>query len=179
MPETGFSLQRITAHLRKWIGLYIAGTIAVCFLNHLVYTITRPGFSDDERLKVMLLNVESILPDAEYAELSMQLLPALQQVDEGILILEFESLPPVSADDAASEMLLSVKLTGGYGDLYLTDEAGLALLKRKQACVEEAVIHLESCRLTGGECYLAVISNTTDMESAMRALSVLAKELKG
>ena len=178
MPETGFSLQRIKVHLRKWIGLYLVGMIAVCFLNHLIYTVTRPGFSDDERMKIMLMNVETALSDEDYEELSMNLLPEIQKTDAGIQILEFEQIPFITAEDPASNMLLQIKLTGGFGDLYLTDAAGLELLRTKQALVEDGVVHLQKCVLTGSEAYLAIISNTTDMESARIALPVLADALE-
>ena len=176
MPETGFSIEKIKIHLRKWIGLYLAATIGLCFLNHLIYTVTRPSFSDDERLKIMLLNVESVLSDEEYADFSAKLLPELQALDPGILTLEFEQLPFVQEGDAGSEMMLSVKFTGGFGDLYLTDEAGLAFLQKKNLCGPTEFI--ENCLLTGGEAYLAIISNTTDMDSAVTALPLVAGALK-
>ena len=178
MPETGFCLQRIKVHLRKWIGLYVAGMIAVCFLNHIVYTVTRPGFSDDERLKIMLLNVETALTDSAYAALSMQMLPEIQAADEGILILEFEELPAASKGDPTSEMLLAMKLTGGYGDLYLTDEAGLELLRQRNALANDGPVRIKNCVLTGGEAYLTIVANTTDMESARIALPIVSAQLE-
>ena len=178
MPETGLRLKRIKSHLRRWIGLYLAGMLAVCFLNHIVYTVTRPGFSDDERLKVMLLNVQASLSDEDYAALSMQLLPEIQKADDGVSILEFEELPEIADGNPSSEMLLKVQLTVGYGDIYLTDEAGLGLLRRNNALAEDGVVWLEDCILTGSGAYLAIISNTTDMDSARAALPVLAQGLK-
>ena len=178
MPESGFALRRIREHLRRWIGLYLAGMIAVCFLNHIVYTVTRPGFSDDERLKIMLLNVETALTDSDYADLSMKLLPEIQKADEGVLILEFAELPQIEAGNPSSELLLKVQLTGGYGDLYLTDEAGLALLAQKNALAEDGAVQIDSCVLTGQKAYLAIISNTTDMESARIALPIVAAMLE-
>lgn len=178
MPETGFSLRRIRAHLRKWIGLYLVGMIAVCFLNHIVYTVTRPGFSDDETLRIMLMNVETVIGDEDYEELSMKLLPEIQKADAGIQIIEFEQIPFITPEDPTSNMLLQIKLTGGFGDIYLTDEAGLELLRGKQALAEDGVAHLRKCVLTGSEAYLAIISNTTDMESAHAALPVLAAALE-
>lgn len=175
MPETGLRLKEIKAHLRRWIGLYIAATVALCFLNHVIYTVTRPGFSDDERLKVMLLNVESTFSDEDYAALSINLLPQLQKKDEDIRVLEFEQLPNAALGDPSSEMLLAMKLTGGYGDLYLTDEAGLDLLRAKQAVY--ASVYIENCRLTGEGAHLCIIANTTDMDSAQAAFEVLQKEL--
>lgn len=173
MPETGFSLQKIKLHLKKWIGLYLAGMIAVCFLNHIVYTVTRPGFSDDERLKIMILNAETMFAQEDYAELSMRMLQEIQKADAGILTLEFEELPQIEDGNLSSEMLLSATLTGGYGDLYLTDESGLMLLEKKNALTDDR-IRIQKCVLTGKEAYLAVISNTTDMESARLALPIAA-----
>lgn len=178
MPETGFSLRRIKVHLRKWIGLYIAGMIAVCFLNHIVYTVTRPGFSDDETLRIMLLNVDMTISHDEYASLSQALLTELQMADEGILSLEFEELPKAVKGDPSSEMLLNMKLTGGYGDLYLTDDAGLELLKQRDALAEDGLTRIENCVLTGSGAWLTMIANTTDMESARAALPILAGYLE-
>ena len=174
MPETGFSRQRIKLHLKKWIGLYLAGMIAVCFLNHIVYTVTRPGFSDDERLKIMLLNVETVLTEEDYAALSMRMLPEIQKADEGILILAFEELPQIEAGNPASEMLLAATLTGRYGDLYLTDESGLMLLEKRNALTENGRLQIQKCVLTGDAAWLVIASNTTDMESAQLALPIAA-----
>lgn len=171
MPESGFSWARIREHLRKWLALYIAATVALCFVNHLVFTVTRPGYSDDETIKIMLLNVEAEVPE----DTASMLLAALQSADGGIRALEFEQLAAVSAGDATSEMLLSVKLTGGFGDIYLTDEAGLAMLEKRQAVADS--VQIERCMLTGGAAYLAVMRNTTDMESAMAALEILQTKL--
>lgn len=176
MPETGFCLSRLKAHLRSAIGLYLAAIAALCFLNHLVYTVTRPNISDDERLKIMLLNLEIVLSEEELDVLSAQLLTQLQEKDDGLLALEFEPLPHVQAGEAESEMLLSVKLTGGFGDLYLSDADGLALLEAKDAVTQSA--HLESCVLTGGGAYLSVMANTTDPTSAEAAFSVLVEMLE-
>ena len=201
MPETAFSMQRIKMHLRRWIGLYLAGMIALCFLNHLVYTVTRPGFSDDERLKVMLLNVDFQLSDEEYAALSLQLLPEIQKADDGILTLEFEPLAGAAQGNPASDMLLSAKLIGGFGDIYLCDRYGYELLGRRGALQDlgkiqidgwESIaaadtetgktftggLRLKHCRLTGGEINMAVAANGTDIDSAMAALRVIANALK-
>ena len=178
MPETGFSLDRLREHLRKWIGLYLAATVALCFLNNLVYTVSRPGFSDDERLKIMLLNMESSLSDDEYAQLSMNLLPAVQAVAPTVQILEFESLPGASAGDMQGEMLLNMKITGGFGDLYLTDEAGRELLAAKGAIIERETLLIEGCILNGQGAYLTVMANGTDVEGAISAAAVLAEGLK-
>jgi len=178
MPETGFSPRRIKDHLRKWIGLYLAGMIAVCFLNHIVYTVTRPGVSDDAALRIMLLNVEMTFPHDEYAALSEALLADMQSADEGILSLEFEELPKAVKGDPSSEMLLYMKLTGGYGDLYLTDDTGLELLRQRNALAEGGLTRIENCVLTGEKAWLTVIANTTDMESAKLALPIVAGYLE-
>lgn len=176
MPERGHCLARIKIHLRKWIGLYLAGMVLICFLNHLVYTVTRPEYSDDETLKIMLLNVDT--GDGDTDAQAEALLPRIQAADAGILALEFEQLPRITPGDAQSEMLLRVQLTGGFGDIYLCDGTGLALLKEMHACADGGTVHLEKCSLTGSGAYLAIVSNTTDMESARTALGILAENLK-
>ena len=200
MPETGFSLRRIRIHLRKWIGLYIAATIALCFLNHLVYTMTRPGFSDDERLKIMLLNTDAQLSAPEYEALGDTLLAQIRRENEGVLTVEFEPLAGVRADDPAGMMLLGTKLIGGYGDIYLCDRAGLEALASRAAlldlggmqiggCEGASCVHPETGKeITGGlrmegsifgnEIYLCVAANGTDTQGAAAALPHLAECIK-
>jgi len=200
MPETEFSLRRLGLHLRKWIGLYLAATLALCFLNHLIFTVTRPRISDDALLKVMLLNVEPRLSDEAYAQLTMALLPEIQTAAPKIEALDFEQLRPAAAGDEQGMMLLNVKLISGYGDLFLTDAQGLALLAERQALADLEGIGIEgweplfftdesgqryagglrtsNCSLTGGEACLAIFVNGTDPDSARVALPILADALK-
>ena len=48
------------------------------------------------------------------------------------------------------------------------------MLRVKHALAEDGVMRLQRCVLTGSEAYLAIISNTTDMESARLALPIAA-----
>ena len=58
MPEGGMSRARLRAHLRRCWAVYLVGAVAVLLLNNLIYTVTRPRASEEETLRVMLLNVD-------------------------------------------------------------------------------------------------------------------------
>lgn len=158
MPETGFRWSGIKAHLRKWIGLYLAATLALCLFNHLVYTVTRPRPSEAETLRIMAANVE-FTPDEE------ALLQRIQAVDENIRALALEYLPHADESDPSSVMLFTAKLIGGTGDVFITDEAGFALLEKRGAVAEY---------IRSGEILVTAVT-----QEAKAFLPAITEEIKG
>lgn len=159
MPEGRITRQRLRDHFRRlWIG-YLAGIVAIIFLNHLVFTITRPGFSDDETLKIMLLNTETALPEEEILAAAAHL---------GFKAVETETLF-ISPEDPMAAMLLSSKLATAYCDLCLADEAGMQMLRAREACMDGGVLQMEN------GLYLAAIQNTTTPQNALDALPLAAE----
>lgn len=150
--------QAIREHLRRLWVIYLAGAVILVFLNHLVYTMTRPGYTDDETLKIMLLNVEIELDEAAL----------LEQVKP--LGFETVEIVPLSIawEDTTSDMLFKVQIISGFGDIYICDAQGLAALEEREVC------HT-FCQTADGV-YLAVMNNGTDVESALAALDVLKNE---
>ena len=59
MPEVQLSPRRIREHLRRRWYFYLAGIVLLCFLNNLVYTVTRPRTPERALLRVMLVNVDA------------------------------------------------------------------------------------------------------------------------
>lgn len=204
MPETGLNGQKLRDHLRRCWVVYLAGILLLGFINNLVYTVTRPGFSDDETLKLMLVNAEYSRSDEEYAALTMNLLPKVQAKAPQVQVLEVESLAGVSEENPNSAMLLKVQLVSGFGDIYLTDSAAFAMLQSQGACLDLRDMALPgweavSCAdpetgsgFTGGfradqtvfensggdgYIYLSIAVNTTDQESALAALPLLASAI--
>lgn len=151
--------EAIRDHLRRLWKLYLAGFVALVLANHLVYTLTRPAYSDDETLKIMLLNVEMELDETELLEKTRHL---------GFEAVEIVPLS-IALEDPASEMLLKVQLIGGFGDIYITDAQGLAALEEREAC--------DHIREMDGGIYLIVARNGTDLQSAQAALEILEKEM--
>ena len=190
MPEAGMSRARLKAHLRRCWAFYLVGAVAVLLLNNLIYTVTRPRASEEETVRVMLLNVDwEMEEDAQAA-----LLAEMQARDDRIRALEFETIVAAREGDPQSAMLLTVKLVAGYGDIYVTDADGLALLEEKGACqslegVEVPGWEAAACtdpetgaRYTGAlhngaGLYAVVMSNGTNIESTLNALPLLAAEL--
>ena len=186
MPESRITWAMLKDHFRRLWAVYLVGAVLLVFLNHLAFTVTRPGFSDDETLKIFRLNVDVPIDEA-------RLLDAVRDSLPQFLALEIEDLAAASADDAAAAMLLATKITAGFGDIYLTDEAGLELLVRREACHPLEGVYLPGyegvmcthpetgktytaalCR--DGIC-LVVMENGTDIESALAALGPLAAEI--
>lgn len=182
MPEEKITRQSIRDHFRRMWVWYLAGIAIVLFLNNLFFTVTRPSFSDGETLKIMLLNTSAAIDEEKL----------LQSIGEtGIQCVQTEELAFASADDSTSNMLLMVKLTAGFGDIYITDESGLMQLNNRAACLDLAdirargfepvtVIHPESGETLTGALktpdgkYLVIPSNSTNIQEAKTALPLLA-----
>jgi len=159
MPEGKITRQRVRDHLRRLWLVYLVGAVALCFLNHVVFTITRPGYSDDETLKIMLLNVQVSLKENELLEKTAHL---------GFRTVETLELT-VAPEGETSRMLLTTQLVSGYGDIYITDEAGLDVLNERYAC--------HTVRELQAGLYLVVSRNGTNLETAQAAAEILAKEI--
>ena len=190
MPEGGMRRARLRAHLRRCWMIYLAGAVAVVLLNNLIYTVTRPRASEEETLRVMLLNVDwEMEEDAQAA-----LLEEMQNRDGSIHALELETIVAARQGDPQSAMLLTVKLVAGYGDVYVTDADGLALLEEKTACLPLEGVEApgyEAVECTDPETgarypgalrseaglYIVVMSNGTNIESSLNALPLLAAAL--
>lgn len=132
MPETKLDPRRIREHLRKRWPIYIAGALLLCFLNNLVYTVTRPRTPEGALLRVMLVNVNA--PEGDLDALAAALLPAAQAAEPGVREVAFEPLTYLGPDDPGSAALLAVKLTAGGADLYIADAAGFEALAAMGGC---------------------------------------------
>lgn len=185
MPDMKITRARLRDHFRRLWAAYLVGVVLLCFLNHLVFTVTRPGFSDDETLKIMLLNVDPPLDETA-------LFTRLQAAELSFRAVETESLAYAQADDSTAVMLLSMKLTAGYGDIYLTDRTGLDALAQRGACLalDGEIPGFAPAACTDPETgetytgalerdglYMVVAKNTTDIESALAAMEPLAAEI--
>lgn len=160
MPEGRIDRRRLKDHFRRLWAAYLIGIVALFFLNHLVYVVTRPGYSDVETLKIMLLNVEIGLDEQALLEKARPL---------GFEAVEIVPLS-IALEDPTSEMLLKVQLVGGYGDIYITDANGLQALQERDAC--------GSVREMASGMVLVVAKNGTNVESAAAALDVLEAEME-
>lgn len=188
MPEKGIDRKRLREHFRRLWAVYLIGAVALCFLNHLIYTVTRPSYSEEQTFKLMLVNVELQIDEEE-------LLEAVRTMDGDIRAAEVVSLAGVVVEDPTSVMLLSTQLVSGFGDMYYTDAAGLEVLINRRACLpleieapqgwtlayrvdpesgEEFAAALE--RADGSE-FLTVASNGTNVESTLKLLPILAEKI--
>ena len=156
MPEYGITRERLRNHfLRLWV-VYLAGIVLLVFLNNLVYTITRPGYSAAETFKIMLVN----------ADVSLQEDALLQRTEPlGFRAVEMMELS-FSPEDAASRMLLITQLISGDADVYIIDAPGLAVLNERGVC--RSVRELES------GLYIAAVN---DEQNVCGALEILINEL--
>lgn len=180
MPEIGLTRERIRDHFRRMWLVYLAGIALMCFLNNVVYDITRPAYSDDETLKIMYLNtLPSVRADALLADARALGFEAVEELE--IAVLE---------GDPNSEMLLFVQLTGGFADICISDEAGLKLLRQRDACLALDGVALpgfepcvgetgftEALKTPSGE-YLLVLKNGTNTQTALAALALLAENME-
>ena len=199
MPEVQLSLRRIREHLRRRWYFYLAGIVLLCFLNNLIFTVTRPRTPERALLRVMLVNVDAT--DAELERLEGLLLTAAQAAEPEVRAVEIEPLQYLGEQDAGSNILLATKFAAGGADLYIADEAGFAAMAARGCC---AALDLEglpqgepafdpetgaSCAVrmdagaifadAEGEIYLFVSAgadNPAAAEAALRTLTTQASE---
>ena len=186
MPESRLNRAALAAHLRRCWTVYLAGALALIFLNGVIFDVTRPRPREDEVLRVMLVNVE-VAPDAAQEK---ALLAAARKRAPELRAIEFESLAGLGGANASA--LLLAQLVGGDGDAYLMDRAAFELLADYGALApldgvsaqgatavsmpdergEARVIALEK-----GGAYIGVVANATNPEGAIAALPLLADAL--
>lgn len=154
MPETRLTRHGLKDHFRRLWAVYLAGIVLLCFLNNVVYDITRPAYSDGETLKILLVNA-----DAGVDEESL-----LEDV-RGMGFENVETLQlAVQKGNPTSEMLLFVQLTEGTGDICIADEAGYELLLQRDACLQVEAMDGK---------YMVVLKNGTNILSAQAVLEPL------
>lgn len=181
MPQDKIDARRIRDHFRRLWLVYLIGAVLLCFLNHLVYTVTRPGYSDDETLCVLMLNVETGVAEAD-------ILAAVAPA--GFRDVQLIPLAAVEGDPSGG-MLVNMRLTDGRGDLCISDAHGLEILAGRNACLplesagdtglapvrrvnpETGLAYTAALQTEDGR-FLSVIANGTDTESALAALGALA-----
>ena len=132
MPELQLSPRRIREHLRRRWPIYLVGIVLLCFLNNLVFTVTRPRVPERALLHVMLVNVDA--PDMELERLEGALLAAAQSAEPDVRAVELEPLQYLGESDAGSAILLATKFAAGGADLYLADEAGYEAMAARGFC---------------------------------------------
>lgn len=132
MPETGLSPNRIREHLRRRWYIYLIGAVLLCFLNNLVFTVTRPRVPERALLHVMLVNVDA--PEAELEALEQALLAAAQSAEPDVRAVELEPLQYLGESDAGSAILLATKFAAGGADLYIADAASCEAMAARGFC---------------------------------------------
>ena len=132
MPEVQLSPRRIREHFRKRWPIYLAGILLLCFLNNLIYTVTRPRVPERALLHVMLVNVDA--PDSELERLEQALLTTAQAAEPDVRAVELEPLQYLGESDAGSNILLATKFAAGGADLYIEDEAGYEVMAARGFC---------------------------------------------
>ena len=158
MPEGKISREKLKDHFRRLWAVYLAGIVLLCFLNNVVYDVTRPAYSDAETLKILLVNADAGVDEE-----------GLLADVRGLDFKAVETLPlAVQKGDPTSEMLLFVQLTEGSVDICIADEAGYELLLQRDVC-----LHTEAA----GREYMVVLKNGTNIESAQAALEPLMAQM--
>ena len=152
MPEGRITRLQVREHLRRLWAVYLIGAVVLCFLNHVVFTVTRPGFSADETLKIMLLNADVSLPEDELLSKTGHL---------GFRAVETLEMF-VSPKDETSRMLLITQLISGEGDICITDAAGLDVLNERKACY--------TIRELSDGLYLAALNPEQNVQAALEIL---------
>ena len=132
MPETGLSPNRIQEHLRRRWYIYLIGAVLLCFLNNLVFTVTRPRVPERALLHAMLVNVDA--PDSQLEALEYALLAAAQSAEPDVRAVELEPLQYLGENDAGPAILLTTKFAAGGADLFIADEAGYEAMAARGFC---------------------------------------------
>ncbi len=144
MPEVQLSPRRIREHLRRRWYFYLAGIVLLCFLNNLIFTVTRPRTPERALLRVMLVNVDA--PEAELERLEARLLTAAQAAEPEVRAVEIEPLQYLGEQDAGSNILLTTRFVSGGADLYIADAASCEVMAARGYCAA-----LDESGLSGAE----------------------------
>ena len=199
MPEVQLSPRRIREHLRRRWYFYLAGIVLLCFLNNLIFTVTRPRTPERALLRAMLVNVDAT--DAELERLEGLLLTAAQAAEPEVRAVEIEPLQYLGEQDAGSNILLATRFVSGGADLYIADEVSYEVMAARGYCAALDVENLPqgeaaydpetgaSCAVrmdagailadAEGEIYLFVSAgadNPAAAEAALQALTTQASE---
>ena len=199
MPEVQLSPRRIREHLRRRWYFYLAGIVLLCFLNNLIFTVTRPRTPERALLRVMLVNVDA--PEAELERLEARLLTAAQAAEPEVRAVEIELLQYLGESDAGSNILLATRVVSGGADLYIADEVSYEVMAARGYCAALDLENLpdgepafdsetgESCavRLDAGailaegegEVYLFVSAGADNPAAARAALENLTSGVNG
>ena len=199
MPEVQLSPRRIREHLRRRWYFYLAGIVLLCFLNNLIFTVTRPRVPERALLHAMLVNVDA--PDSQLEALERTLLAAARSAEPDVRAVELEPLQYLGESDAGSTILLATKFAAGGADLYIADEAGFAAMAARGCCAAldleglaqgepafdpetgaSCAVRMDAGAIFGnaeGEIYLFVSAgadNPAAAEAALRTLTTQASE---
>ena len=199
MPETGLSPNRIREHLRRRWYFYLAGIVLLCFLNNLVYTVTRPRTPERALLRVMLVNVDA--PEAELERPEERILAAAQAAEPEVRAVEIELLQYLGESDAGSNILLTTRFVSGGADLYIADAVSYEVMAARGYCAALDTENLpdgepafdpetgESCAVqidagavfsdAEGEVYLFVSAGADNPAAARSALETLTSGVNG
>ncbi len=199
MPEVQLSPHRIREHLRRRWYFYLAGIVLLCFLNNLIFTVTRPRTPERALLRVMLVNVDA--PEAELERLEERILAAAQAAEPELREVEIELLQYLGESDAGSNILLATRFVSGGADLYIADEVSYEVMAARGYCAALDLENLpdgepafdpetgESCavRLDAGailaegegEVYLFVSAGADNPAAARAALENLTSGVNG
>ena len=144
MPEVQLSPRRIREHLRRRWYFYLAGIVLLCFLNNLIFTVTRPRTPERALLRVMLVNVDA--PEAELERLEERILAAAQAAEPEVRAVEIEPLQYLGESDAGSNILLTTRFVSGGADLYIADAVSYEVMAARGYCAA-----LDESGLSGAE----------------------------
>ena len=139
MPEVRLSPRRVREHFRRRWPVYLAGIVLLCFLNNLIFTVTRPRTPERALLRVMLVNVDA--PEAELERLEARLLTAAQAAEPEVRAVEIEPLQYLGESDAGSNILLTTRFVSGGADLYIADKVSYEVMAARGYC---AALDLEN-----------------------------------
>ena len=197
MPDTKFSWRALREHLHKYFWVYLIG-IAVCLLGtNLLWTTTRPRASNEETVVVFM--VDGYADYEPLAPIAQDMLEQTQAFDDTLKEVEFQTLM-YNGEDYSGTILLMTRLAVGEGDAFLTCEAAMESLVRSQALVPldeyvadeetgESQTFLAGLRLdsvtalsqmgafNNQGAFLCVASNGGNVETTMKALETMMKDL--
>ena len=130
MPDTKFSWRGLREHLRKYFWIYLLG-VALCLVGtNLLWTMTRPQFSNEEVVTVYL--ADSYTYADALSDVAADMLERTRPFDEKLKDVRFESLM-FNEQEYTSRMLLLTRLAVGEGDAFLASAAAMDALTTSEA----------------------------------------------
>lgn len=138
MPDTKLTWKGLLEHLRKYLWFYILGSVLTVVLSDLLYAMVSPRTPQEKVVRFYV--VDEYTEFGAFDPFAEQILTNFQEEGQDIIEVAFDSINYADMEsDYQSSMLLTLRMAGGDGDIYLCNRKGYEYI-----CGAEVAMALDS-----------------------------------